>query len=143
MADRAIERLKHGRDGNKPSCTWIRFPDPHHPFDCPEPWWRLNDPAEITLPEYRTRDFAMNEWELLPNRVGVALSLRGVRARTHKLTMDMRRGDGELYDLEDDPGEMTKVFDDPDHADIRQRLTGFLAQRSDDFAPNRKPVGPA
>lgn len=304
-ADRAIEWLKHGRDDNKPFCTWISFPDPHHPFDCPEPWSRLHDPAEVDLPENRERDFekrpwwhkaaiegdptgdaeavkirsefsrvppqsddqlreiiantygqisliddnvgrvlnalaeagldentyviyisdhgdwlgdhglvlkgpmtyegllrvpmivrgpgvptgtvvdepvstidigptlfdlgdaeplltqhgqtlrpflegqnserdfAMNEWELLPNRVGVALSLRCVRTQTHKLTMDMRSGDGELYDLVNDPGEMTNVFDDPAYAQLRTTLLGYLHQRPDDIGPNRVPVGPA
>jgi len=36
-----------------------------------------------------TRDFARNEWGLLPGRVGVALELRTVRTRTHKLTVDL------------------------------------------------------
>lgn len=304
-ADRAIEWLKHGRDNDKPFCTWISFPDPHHPFDCPEPWSRLHDPAEVDLPSNRERDFesrpwwhkaamegdpqgdaasvkirneysrvppqsdeqlreiiantygqialiddnvgrvlnalteagldestyviyisdhgdwlgdhglvlkgpmtyegllrvpmivrgpnvpagavvdqpvstidigptlfdlgnaepllaqhgrslrpflegneevrnyAMNEWELLPNRVGVALSLRCVRTQTHKLTMDMRSGDGEMYDLVRDPEEMTNVFDDPEYVELQATLTGYLHQRPGDIGPNRVPVGPA
>jgi arylsulfatase A-like enzyme len=90
-----------------------------------------------------TRDFAMCEWELLPNRVGVALSLRGVRTKTDKLTMDMRSGDGEMYDLANDPHEMVNVFDDPAYAERRKVLEGFLAKRPDDVGPNRVPVGPA
>jgi arylsulfatase A-like enzyme len=304
-ADRAIEWLKHSRDKTSPFCTWISFPDPHHPFDCPEPWSRLHDPDSIELPPHRerdlenrpwwhraalegdpqgdaasvkirneysrippqtdeqlreiiantfgqisliddnvgrilnalveagldqdtyiiyisdhgdwlgdhglvlkgpmtyegllrvpmivrgpnvpagkvvhepvstidiaptlfalsgaeplltqhgqslvplietddaTRDFAMNEWELLPNRVGVALSLRCVRTRTHKLTMDMRSGAGELYDLVNDPDEMVNLFDDPANAEVQARLTGHLHLRPDDIIPNRVPVGPA
>ena len=304
-ADRAIDWLKHGRGRDKPFVTWISFPDPHHPFDCPEPWSRLHDPDDIELPRHRardfenrpwwhraavegdpqgdaaavkirteysrippqtdaqlreiiantfgqisliddnvgrilnalaetgldrdtyiiyisdhgdwlgdhglvlkgpmtyegllrvpmivrgpnvpagkvvgepvstidigptlydlsgaapllaqhgsslrplietdgaTRDFAMNEWELLPNRVGVALSLRCVRTRTHKLTMDMRSGAGELYDLVADPDEMVNLFDDPAHAGVQSRLTGYLHMRPDDITPNRVPVGPA
>lgn len=304
-ADRAIEWLKHGRDESKPFCTWISFPDPHHPFDCPEPWSRLHDPADIELPKHRSRDFenrpwwhraaieneptgdaasvkvrkeysrvpeqtddqlreiiantygqisliddnvgrilnalveagidentyviyisdhgdwlgdhglilkgpmtyegllrvpmiikgpdvpkgkvvdepvstidvgptlfdiggaqallkqhgtslrplietdtasrdfAMNEWELLPNRVGVALSLRCVRTRTHKLTMDMRSETGELYDLVDDPDEMRNVFDNPGYTAVREELTAFLLSRPDDIGPNSEPIGPA
>ncbi len=56
-ADRTIEWLKHGRDGSQPFCTWVSFPDPHHPFDAPEPWSRLHDPAEVDLPEDRVRSF--------------------------------------------------------------------------------------
>lgn len=304
-ADRAIEWLTHGRAGDRPFMTWISFPDPHHPFDCPEPWSRLHDPAGVDLPEHRsrdlddrpwwhraaiesepqgdpdsvrirqeysriapqtdeqlreiiantygqialidhqigrilnalresgqadntyviysadhgdwlgdhglilkgpmfyegllriplivrgpgvpagkvvaepvsnldvgptmfdfagvqpqltqhghslrpllegddvTRDFALSEWELLPNRVGVALSLRCVRSRTDKLTVELRTGAGEMYDLENDPFEMKNVFDDPAYAGRRKVLEGYLAQRSNDIGPNRKPVGPA
>ncbi len=305
-ADRAIDWLKFKRDEAKPFVTWISFPDPHHPFDCPEPWSRLHDPADVDLPEHRTRDFdkrpwwhkaavenepqskdafelearksysrippqtdeqlreiiantygqialidhqvgrimnalreagleentyviysadhgdwlgdhglilkgpmfyegllripllvkgpgvpagqvvsepvsnidvgptmfdlagvkplqsqhgeslrpfldgsggsrdfAMSEWELLPNRVGVALSLRVVRTKTDKLTMDMRTGDGEMYDLVNDPDEMVNVFGDPNYADRQKELESYLASRPDDIGPNRVPVGPA
>ncbi len=304
-ADRAMEWLRHERDTEKPFCAWVSFPDPHHPFDCPEPWSLLHDPADVDLPEYRERDldqrpwwhraavendpqgtaaevetrasysrippqsddqlreiiantygqialiddnvgrilnvlaetgladntiviytsdhgdwlgdhglilkgpmpyeglmrvpllvrgpgvpagkvvdepvstldigptfhdlsgapaqltqhgaslwplisgegarrdFAMLEWELLPNRVGVALSLRAVRTRRHKLTMDMRSGAGEMYDLANDPHEMRNLFDDPAHAEVRAQLEAHLAARPQDIGPNREPVGPA
>lgn len=93
--------------------------------------------------EAAQRDYAMCEWELLPNRVGVALSLRCVRTRTDKLTMDMRSGDGEMYDLLKDPNEMNNVFDDAAYAERREVLKGYLAQRPDDMGPIRQAVGPA
>ena len=300
-ADRAIEWLKGNR--SDPFCTWVSFPDPHHPFDCPEPWSRLHDPAEVDLPPHRTRtfegrpwwheqvltaepvgpkrnaelrkqysrigeqtddqlreiiantfgqialidhnvgriltaleetgladntvviyfsdhgdwlgdhglvlkgpmhyegllrvplivrgpgtpagkvigepvstldlaptmfdysgvdpllpvqhgrslrpqieagiprSFALNEWELLPGRVGVALSLRTVRTRTRKLTMDLRSGAGELYDLAEDPWETRNIFDRPDAAAVRRELELLLAKRPYDMVPNRTPVG--
>ncbi|WP_164660125.1 sulfatase-like hydrolase/transferase [Tropicibacter sp. Alg240-R139] len=304
-ADRAIEWIKFKRDTDKPFVTWISFPDPHHPFDCPEPWSRLHDPADVDIPEHRTRDlenrpwwhkasiendpqgdpesirirkeysrieeqteeqlreiiantygqislidhhvgrimnalrevnlddntyviysadhgdwlgdhglilkgpmlyegllrvpllvrgpsvpagkvvsqpvsvmdlgptmfdltgvspqctqhgqslrplwqsddarrdYAMCEWELLPNRVGVALSLRCVRTETDKLTMDMRSGAGEMYDLTQDPNEMINVFNEPAYAERRARLLTYLDQRPDDIGPVRRAVGPA
>lgn len=304
-ADRAIDWLEQARDASKPFCTWISFPDPHHPFDCPEPWSRLHDPAEVDLPQHRERDFdarpwwhraavetdpigndsevemrksysrippqtdeqlreiiantygqialidhhvgrileaveraglsdstyiiymsdhgdwlgdhglilkgpmnyegllrvpmivvgpdvpqgrevsapvstldigatlhdysqteplltqhgtslrplidgtetgrayAMNEWELLPNRVGVPLSLRCVRTETAKLTLELRSGAGEMYDLDADPYEMTNVFDDPDYADLRAELTQYIHERPDDIGPIGTAVGPA
>lgn len=303
-ADRAISWLKHV-DHDKPFCTWVSFPDPHHPFDAPEPWSRLHDPAEVDLPENRkrsyegrpwwheavmtsepagpkknaevrknysriaeqsddqlreiiantygqialidhnvgrllialdetglaentiviyisdhgdwlgdhglilkgpmhyegllrvpmivrgggiepgrvveepvstldlgptfydyagadplqtqhgqslrplletegaTRDFAMNEWELLSTRTGVALSLRTVRTRRHKLTVDLQSGAGELYDLENDPGEMRNLFDAPEVEDVQARLTAYIHQRPDDIGPNSVQVGMA
>jgi arylsulfatase A-like enzyme len=302
-ADRFIEWMGHGRDGEKPFATWVSFPDPHHPFDCPEPWSRLHNPTEVDLPENRTRcydgkpwwhkaamegepgdkkfaeirkqysrisdqsdaqlreiiantygqiayidheigrilialqqaglsdntivvyisdhgdwlgdhglilkgpmhyegllrvpmivkgpgvpagkavdqpvstldlgptffdygaadplqtqhgaslrpllegdatrDFALNEWGLGEGRVGVALELRTVRTRTHKMTVDLNSGAGELYDLASDPDERVNLFDDPAAADIRAQLESFIAQRPDDISPHRTPVGTA
>ena len=302
-ADRAIEWLRHGRDAEKPFCTWVSFPDPHHPFDCPEPWSRLHDPANVDLPQNRTRsfegkpwwhkaalegepadpkfaeirkaysrispqtddqlreiiantygqisfidhqigrimntlmeegldentiviyisdhgdwlgdhglilkgpmhyegllkvpmivkgpgvpagkvvdepvstldlgptffdygtaeaqlaqhgsslrpliegdatrDFARNEWGLLPGRVGVALELRTVRTRTHKLTVDLNSGAGEMYDLQADPNEMLNLFDVPEAAEMLAKLSGYIASRPQDMLPDQTPVGTA
>ena len=303
-ADRTIEWLKHGRDEEQPFCAWISFPDPHHPFDAPEPWSRLHDPDEVDLPANRkrtfegrpwwhekvlteeptgnkegaeirkaysripeqtdeqlreiiantygqialidhnvgrilialkdagldentiviyisdhgdwlgdhglilkvpmhyegllrvpmivkgpnvpvgkvvdqpvstldlgptfldyggaealqtqhgsslrgliegdeTRDYARNEWELLPTRAGVSLSLQTVRTRTKKLTVDLISGAGEMYDLEGDPQEMHNLFDDPKHADLQQSLMAAIHARPDDVGPIRAQVGMA
>ena len=303
-ADRAIEWLKHGR-GEDPFCTWVSFPDPHHPFDAPEPWSRLHDPAEVDLPKYRMRSFegrpwwhekvltaeptgdkkgaeirksysrigaqsdtqlreiiantygqialidhnvgrilaaldeaglrdntiviyisdhgdwlgdhglilkgpmhyegllrvpmilrgpgipkgkrvedpvstldlgptffdygearalqvqhgaslrplietdtarrtyALNEWELLPTRAGVGLSLRTVRTKTHKMTVDMQSGAGELYDMSTDPDELQNLFDSPEHTALQTQLFGYLDQRPDDVRPIQMQVGMA
>ncbi len=89
------------------------------------------------------RDFALNEWELLPARTGVALSLRTVRTKTHKLTLDLISGAGELYDLANDPDETDNLFDSPSVQFVRRRLEAFLARRPDDIGPNSVPVGMA
>ncbi|MDF9301960.1 sulfatase-like hydrolase/transferase [Tritonibacter mobilis] len=302
-ADRAIEWLNNRAESGKPFCAWVSFVDPHHPFDCPEPWSRLHNPAEVDLPRHRTRDldnrpwwhraalentpqgnpeevavrssysriapqtddqlreiiantygqiafidaqvgrimatlekagldentiviytsdhgdwlgdhglilkgpmpyegllrvpmivkgpgvpaqnvvddpvstldlastfydyarvapglaqhgqslrpllegqgardYAMMEWELLPNRVGVALSMRTVRTKDAKLTMDLLSGAGEMYDLMNDPDEMTNIFDDPAHTALQARLYGYLMDRPDDIGPINVPVGP-
>ena len=303
-ADRAIDWLRHGRDADRPFCAWVSFPDPHHPFDCPEPWSWLHKPEEVDLPPHRTRgftgrpwwheaamttepgdardaevrkaysripeqtdaqlreiiantygqialidhqvgrltialeeaglaedtlvvyisdhgdwlgdhglilkgpmhyegllrvpmivsgpcvtpgrvvehpvstldlaatfadyaaaksllpqhgtslrplletdtatrDFALNEWSLGPGRVGVALELRTVRTRAHKLTVDLNSGDGELYDLGTDPHELTNVFHDPAYAGIRADLEARMASRPRDIGPRRSAVGTA
>ncbi len=51
IGDRTIEFLRANKD--KPFCAWASFLDPHHPFDCPEPWSRLHHPDEVDLPEHR------------------------------------------------------------------------------------------
>ncbi|AOW14457.1 sulfatase [Hydrogenophaga crassostreae] len=304
-ADRALEWLKKPERKEKPFCAWVSFPDPHHPFDCPEPWSRLHAPEDVDLPKHRTRDLdqrpwwhraaienepqgpadnvavrkaysrippqtdqqlreiiantygqislidhqvgrmlialeeaglaentiviftsdhgdwlgdhglmlkgpmlyegllrvgmivrgpgvkadqvvaepvstidlaptffdlagveaqltqhgeslrpllegqavqrecARSEWELLPGRVGVGLSLRCVRTRDAKLTLELKTGVGEMYDLQADPDEMRNVFDDPSYADLREHLIALVHARPDDAGPVGKAIGSA
>ncbi len=60
IGDRAIDYLKQHRD--EPFCLWASFPDPHHPFDCPEPWSRLHHPDDVDLPKHRVTDFDRRPW---------------------------------------------------------------------------------
>ena len=61
IADRTIDYM--ARNGNgKPFCVWASFPDPHHPFDCPEPWSRMYDPKSVVLPKHRGRDLERRPW---------------------------------------------------------------------------------
>jgi arylsulfatase A-like enzyme len=293
VADRAVELLRnHKRDGKKPFCSWVSFPDPHHPFDAPLPWSLLHRPEDVRLPEHRTRDFdrrpwwhrasvesapggqmrqarqeysrippqtddqlrhiianyygmislidhnvgrilttldelglsedtlvvftsdhgdwlgdhglilkgpmfyegllrvgmlmrgpevpagktvsdpvstidlaatfadfagspieaaahstslrplldgsgqrecAYSEWELGANRCGVGLSLRAVRTRDAKLTLELGSGAGELYVLNEDPQEMVNRFDDPAYRGIREQLTAMIHARPKDI----------
>lgn len=304
-ADRTIEWLKHGRDEDEPFCAWVSFPDPHHPFDAPEPWSRLHAPEDVDLPKDRernfesrpwwheavltaeptgskegaeirkaysrippqtdeqlreiiantygqialidhnvgrilialqeagldentiviyisdhgdwlgdhglilkgpmhyegllrvpmivrgpgvpngkkvdepvstldlgptfvdyaetsamltqhgetlrplietdgaTRDFALNEWELLPTRAGVPLSLRTIRTKTHKMTVDLQSGAGELYDMANDPGETTNLYGDAEHSELQAALRTAINRRPDDVRPNQAQVGMA
>ncbi len=79
-----------------------------------------------------TRDYALNEWELLPSRAGVQLSLRTVRTKTHKLTLDLRSDEGELYDLANDPFELENRYHDPAYASTRRELAAMIEARPDD-----------
>ena len=97
IGDRTIEFLRANRD--QPFCAWASFPDPHHPFDCPEPWSRLHHPDEVDLPEHRTMDLERRPWWHRESLDGTpqdgrtrscAISARSTRARRCSPTAQLR-----------------------------------------------------
>jgi arylsulfatase A-like enzyme len=62
IADRAVAWLQERRKPDAPFCVWASFPDPHHAFDCPEPWASLYDPKDVRLPAHRVRDLERRPW---------------------------------------------------------------------------------
>jgi len=62
VADRAIHWITESRVTDGPFCAWVSFPDPHHAFDCPEPWSSMYDPRDMPLPRHRTKDLERRPW---------------------------------------------------------------------------------
>jgi arylsulfatase A-like enzyme len=56
-----------------------------------------------------------------------------VRSRSHRLTVDLRSGAGELYDLTSDPLEEHNLFDEPSAAEHRRALLRVVEQRPADI----------
>lgn len=77
------------------------------------------------------RDAAFHEWDLDPFRYGVEkpLKLRTVRTNSHKLTLELVSGAGELYDLVNDPFEERNLFDNPGAAKIKRELGDLIHDR--------------
>ena len=90
-----------------------------------------------------SRDFAYSEWDLRASRSGVDVDLRTVRTKSHKLTMDLHSGAGELYDLVNDPQEMDNRFEDDGCALARRELEAMIRSRPQDIAPRLAQVGMA
>ena len=70
-----------------------------------------------------------SEWDVAASRCGVRLDLRTVHTGTAKLTVELQSGDGELYDLTTDPGEMVNLWTDPSCSELKARLTALLENR--------------
>ena len=98
IGNQSIEYLRTHR--GESFCLWASFPDPHHPFDAPEPWCRLHDPDDVDLPMYRSLDLERRPWwhraslegrPELPNE-----EFRGYRERFSRTP---RQTDAQLRDL--------------------------------------------
>jgi arylsulfatase A-like enzyme len=50
VADRTIDFLTEHADGDAPFFGWIGFPDPHFPYNPPEPYCYKYDPGDVELP---------------------------------------------------------------------------------------------
>jgi arylsulfatase A-like enzyme len=61
VADRTIAMLRE-RPRDRPFCLWSSFPDPHYPFDCPEPWASLHPEKSIELPRHHILDLNRRPW---------------------------------------------------------------------------------
>jgi hypothetical protein len=68
------------------------------------------------------------------------MSLPSVRTKRHKLTLDLRSGAGELYDLVDDPHEMQNLFES---AKAKGELIDMIRSRPADAVPRLPQVGMA
>ena len=91
-----------------------------------------------------TREFALCEWDLNASRCGVELRLRTARTKRHKLTYEEVSGEGELYDLVDDPHETSNRFSDPALVNVQAELLEMIRSRPDDaLDPPLTPVGMA
>jgi arylsulfatase A-like enzyme len=57
IADRTIQFLEEAADGarsrDQPFMAWASFPDPHHPFATPDPWYAMYDREAVPLPVRR------------------------------------------------------------------------------------------
>jgi arylsulfatase A-like enzyme len=61
VTDRTIDYLDNCND-EEPFCLWTSYPDPHHPFDCPEPWSRLHYEDEVDIAKHHQRDLDQRPW---------------------------------------------------------------------------------
>lgn len=62
VSERTQDYLRAAAASDQPFCLWASFPDPHHPFDAPEPWGHLHALDEVDLPRHRCRDFERRPW---------------------------------------------------------------------------------
>lgn len=76
-----------------------------------------------------TRDMAFNEWRTGDDRYLMTLDLNLVRTKRYKAIFELESGEGELYDLEDDPHELVNRYHDPKFQKTKQELKDMMRSR--------------
>lgn len=98
IGNRTIDFLREHR--SEDFCLWASFPDPHHPFDAPEPWCRLHDPDDVDLPVHRTLDLDRRPWWHRAALEGVPrMSNAELRGFREKFSRTPRQTDAQLRAL--------------------------------------------
>jgi arylsulfatase A-like enzyme len=98
IGNRTIDFMREHR--GQDFCLWASFPDPHHPFDAPEPWCRLHDPDDVDLPVHRTLDLDRRPWWHRAALEGVPqMSNAELRGFREKFSRTPRQTDAQLRAL--------------------------------------------
>ena len=77
-----------GCEPGRPFCLWASYPDPHHPFDCPEPWSRLHRADDVDISSTHARDLECRPWW---HRASLESEPQGRTERSRVLRRDYSR----------------------------------------------------
>ena len=72
---------------------------------------------------------AYNEWRAGSDRYQMTLDLNLVQTKRFKATFELESGDGEMYDLQEDPNEMVNLFHDPGYRNAKKELEDMMHAR--------------
>lgn len=62
VTERTLSFLDDTKNNDEPFCCWASFPDPHHPFDCPEPWASMHTAQDIDISQLHKLDLDNRPW---------------------------------------------------------------------------------
>ena len=74
-------------------------------------------------------DAVYSEWDVAPSRCGVRLDLRTVHNGDAKLTLELQSGEGELYNMINDPNEMRNLWNKPSDMELQNKMLNMLWSR--------------
>lgn len=124
VTERTTSFLESRKGAGEPFCLWTSFPDPHHPFDCPEPWSRLHHEDEVDISRTHERDLDRRPWW---HRASLENEPRAKRQREQTLRKEYSRIQpqtdrqlrqmtanyyGEIAFIDDGVGRIMKTLDD-------------------------------
>jgi arylsulfatase A-like enzyme len=98
LGDRASNFIMD-HDGDAPFALWVSFPDPHHPFDAPEPYGRMYDPADIDIPKHHDLDLSRRPWWHEASLTGSPKTTEEFRAIREQLSRQKNLTEKQLRDI--------------------------------------------
>ncbi len=98
LGDRATEYIRKQTRGD-PFLLWVSFPDPHHPFDAPEPWAGMHRPEDVNLPEHRRLDLSRRPWWHEASLTGTPRTNEEFRQIREQLSRQKAFSDRQLRDM--------------------------------------------
>ena len=90
VTERTLDFLDNYTGEAHSFCAWVSYPDPHHPFDCPEPWSRLHHEDGVDISRTHKRDLDNRPWW---HRASLERLPQAKREREKKLRMEYSRID--------------------------------------------------
>jgi len=83
---------------------------------------------------------AVRTWSVTENRhTRTKMHMRSYVNDRYKITVYRNGEDGELFDLQEDPGEVNNLWRDPEAAEVKSRLLHEFVQATLQYEPTRMP----
>ncbi|MEM7275503.1 MAG: sulfatase-like hydrolase/transferase, partial [Actinomycetota bacterium] len=126
---RTVELIEQGAGGDQPWFLFASYPDPHHPFAPPGPWYDRHDPADMVVPASFDdpvddlprflREMAISPGARGPMRIGEA-ALRAAMAAQYGAIECIDAGVGRMLGALEASGQAddTIVVFTADHGDM-------------------------
>ncbi|MGJ8534285.1 MAG: sulfatase family protein [Alphaproteobacteria bacterium] len=99
LGDRATDFIADNAGEDDPFMLWVSFPDPHHPFDAPEPWNAMYRPEDVNLPKHRDLDLSRRPWWHKASMQGKPQTTEEFREIREQLSRQKPMSDKQLRDI--------------------------------------------
>lgn len=98
LGDRATAFIDN-HSGDEPFALWVSFPDPHHPFDAPDPYGRMYDPASVELPFHYEMDLDRRPWWHEASLTGTPKTTDEFRTIRENISRQKQMTEAQLRDI--------------------------------------------
>lgn len=99
LGDRATNFIENHDKDDDPFMLWVSFPDPHHPFDAPEPYGRMYNPDDVDIPKHRDLDLSRRPWWHEASLTGTPDTTEEFRSIRENISRQSKLSERQLRDI--------------------------------------------